>query len=146
MAAQEGDFVFTRAGRSLHTALILIAIYATLLSAIATIDAAWWLMTLLALLTIPALADLIRNPSAGIRLTPNQITWHTGARIASLGPDEIDHMRFDTRFDLSVRVTACLINAKRIRLPDESLPAHKTLEAELTARGITVERHHFTVF
>jgi len=142
----DGPFVFARSGRSWRTALILVAIYAVLLAAIALVDAAWWLMALLALLTLPALADLWRNPGAGVTLDVRRLIWHSGARTATLPLDEIDHMRFDTRFDLSVRVTAILTNTNRLRLPDESLPPHKTFEAELNARDIRVERHHFVVF
>ena len=140
------SFVFSRNARTWRTGLILIAVYAALLAAILWLDAALWLMALLALPTLPALADLWRNPSAGVTLDARQLDWHSGARHATLHLNEIDHMRFDTRFDFSVRVMAVLTSGKRIRLPDESLPPHKTFEAELTARDVRVERHHFVVF
>ena len=141
-----GGYGFTRDGRKLGTAIIVIGIYAALLAAFVLLDAAWWLMVVLALPTLPALNDLWRNPSAGIMLTNDHLEWHTGTRKAALDLAEIDYLRFDTRFDFSVRVTAVLTNDKRIRLPDEAMPAHKTFEAELTARGIRVDRHHFVVF
>jgi hypothetical protein len=81
-----------------------------------------------------------------VRLSKDHLEWYTGTRKGALELAEIDYMRFDTRFDFSVRVTAILTNGKRIRLPDEAMPAHKTFEAELTARGIRVDRHHFVVF
>ena len=141
-----GGYAFTREARKLRTAIIVIGIYAALLAAFVLIDAAWWLMALLALPTLPALYDLWRNPSAGVRVSKDRLEWHTGTRNAALELTEIAYMRFDTRFDFSVRVTAILTNNKRVRLPDEALPAHKTFEAELTARGIRVNRHHFVVF
>ena len=59
---------------------------------------------------------------------------------------EIDHIRLDTRWDFSVRATVLLTNGKRLRLPYEALPPHRSFEAALQARGIRVERHHFNVF
>ncbi|MCF6232967.1 MAG: hypothetical protein L3J36_07710 [Rhodobacteraceae bacterium] len=139
-------FCFTREGRSRRTAIIVICIYAVLAAAIVLINAAWWLMALLALPTLPALYDLWRSPSAGVRLSDDHLEWHTGTRKGALDLSEIDYMRFDTRFDFSVRVTAILTNDKPVRLPDEAMPAHKAFETELTARGIRVDRHHFVVF
>lgn len=137
---------FNRHGRTLRTGAVLIAIYGVLLAAIIVVDAAWWLMAALALLTLPALWDMWRDPSAGVRLGETRLDWHTGRRSGTLELHEIDHMRFDTRWDFSVRVTAVLAGDKRIRLPYEALPPHRAFEAEFVARGVRVERHHFTIF
>jgi hypothetical protein len=139
-------FAFSRSGRTPGTMAILILIYATLIGAIILIDAAWWPMAGLALLTLPALWDLWRDPSAGLRLDNDRLDWHSGRRTGSLALHGIDHMRFDTRWDFSVRVTAVLSDNKRIRLPYEVLPPHRSFEKTLSAHGITVERHHFTIF
>lgn len=137
---------FHRHGRSAGTATILAAVWAAMLAAIRWLDAAWWLMALLALPTLPALWDLIANPSAGLRLTDARLHWHSGRRQGDLALGEIDRMRLDTRWDLSVRVTAVLTSGRSVRLPHESLPPHRALEQALTDRGVRVERHHFTVF
>jgi len=105
----------------------------------------WWLMATLALLTLPALWDLWRDPSTGLRLDDTRLEWHSGRRSGTLDLSEIDHMRFDTRWDFSVRVTAMLDNNKRVRLPYEALPPHRALEAAFSARGLRVERHHFSI-
>ena len=60
-------------------------------------------------------------------------------------PHEIDHMRFDTRLDFSVRVSAVLADRRKVRLPYEALPQHKRLEAACHAHGLRVERHHFSL-
>jgi hypothetical protein len=139
-------FEFTRQGRSPRTVAILIALYTGLIGAIILIDAAWWLMTALALLSLPALWDLWRDPSAGVRLSADRLEWHTGRRRATLELQEIEHMRFDTRWDFSVRVTAVLQDGKQARLPYESLPPHRNFEKALVSKGVTVKRHHFKVF
>ncbi len=138
-------FRFSRRGRSPRLVGILICIYAALLAAILLIDAAWWLMALLALPTLPALYDLYANPEAGLTLDDTALRWRSGGRRGELALDEIDHMRLDTRWDFSVRATAVLKSGRKIRLPDESLPPHRELEQAIEARRMRVERHHFTI-
>ena len=58
----------------------------------------------------------------------------------------IDYVRFDTRWDFSVRVSVVLNSGKKIRLPDESTPPHKVLEPVFEQAGFRVDRHHFTAF
>ncbi len=145
-AAMAATFEFTRQGRTRRTLAIVVSIYAGLAGAVIVIDAAWWLVAALALLTLPALWDLWRNPGAGVRLNDSRLNWHTGRRGGMLNLQEINHMRFDTRWDFSVRVTAVLMGDKQIRLPHEALPPHRTFETELRARHVRVVRHHFTIF
>ena len=70
--------------------------------------------------------------------------------IESLGVElalaEIDHMRFDTRWDFAVRVSAVLHTEKRVHLPFECLPPHRDLEDAFTNRGVAVKRTHFSFF
>ena len=142
----EHDYTFVRHGRSRRTFAVLVAIYAICAAAIVWIDAAWWIATILTLPTIPAILDLWVNPKFGVHLTPTRLDWHTGARQGSIALDEIDHIRFDTRWDFSVRVTVILNDAKRVRLPYQSLPPHTRFESELQARGVPVKRFHFVIF
>ncbi len=139
-------FTFTRQNRNQRTVLILIGIYAVLIGLMILLDAVWWLVALLALTTLPALWDVIKDTSAGMELTDDTLRWHTGQRQGELLLSEVDHFRFDTRWDFSVRVSAMLKSDKRLRLPDESLPPHKQFEDVLQRAGFKVERHHFRVF
>jgi hypothetical protein len=138
-------FEHTGHGRNPRTVVVLICIYAALLGALLFLEAAVWLMGALALLTLPAVWDLYTNPSAGVRLDDETLSWHTGRRSAKVALEEIEHMRFDTRLDFSVRVTAILPNRKRVRLPYEALPPHQLFEDAFRVRGVKVERHHFSL-
>ena len=140
------DFVFLRKGRSRRLVPLLILVYATLAGLIILVDAAWWVIGLLAIPTLPALWDLWRNPSAGVRLGETRLAWHSGRRSGTLDLTEIDRMRFDTRWDFSVRVSAVLKGGKRVPLPFESTPPHRDFEAALQDRGIQVKRTHFSFF
>lgn len=139
-------YSYRRRGRSPRLVAVLIGVYAALLAAILLFDAAWWLMALLALPTLPALYDLYADPEAGLDLDGETLRWHSGRRHTELALTEVERIRLDTRWDFSVRATAVLTSGRKIRLPDESLPPHRALEAALTARGLRVERHHFTLF
>lgn len=135
-----------RQGRSAVTGLVLLVVYSALTAALIGVQAAPWLVALLVLPTLPALWDLIRNPVATLQLDSRRLSWASGRRAASVELDEIARMRFDTRWDMSVRVTAALRSGRKLRLPQECLPPHKQFEAALLARSIPVERHHFRVF
>ncbi len=139
-------FTFKRHNRTPRTVVILIGVYAVLLGLVILFNAAWWLVTLLALPTLPTLWDLANDTSAGMEIDDLALRWHTGRKRGELAFSEVDRFRFDTRWDFSIRVTAILQSGKRVRLPDESLPPHKQLESLLNQAGFAVERHHFRVF
>lgn len=136
-------FVFEQQVRRPVTALVVLAIWAVLLAAWIWLEAALWLLVVIAVFTLPALRDLIRNPAAGLTLSDDKITWHTGRYEGAVELAELDHMRLDTRLDFSVRATAVLTTGRKIRLPFEATPPHRAFEAALEARGIRVKRFHF---
>lgn len=140
------EFIFERRGRSARAIALLAAIYGLLIALVVVVDAAWWLVLLLALTTLPALWDVLRDSRAGLRLTRDRLDWHTGRRQGTLALAEIERMRFDTRWDFSVRVSALLAGDRQVRLPHEATPPHHAFETALTERGVAVERRHFNVF
>ncbi|MDF3414095.1 hypothetical protein HKX54_06485 [Sulfitobacter sp. M57] len=136
-------FTFAAQGRNLRTAVVVLAVWAALMVLWMAFDAAHWLVALLALFTLPACLDLTRNPVSGLTLTGNDIAWYTGRRNATVALAEIDHVRFDTRLDFSVKVTLVLKTGAKLRLPFEATPPHHALEAALSAQGLTTKRFHF---
>lgn len=136
-------FVFEQQVRKPVTALIVLGIWAVLLAAWLWMEATIWLLLVIGVFTLPAVRDLIRNPSAGLTLSDEEITWHTGKYEGAVTLAEVDHMRLDTRLDFSVRATAVLTTGRKIRLPFEATPPHRDFEAALEARGMRVKRFHF---
>lgn len=108
------------------------------------LEAAPWLLALVAIATLPATWEFLTNPASGLDLSDRELTWFSGRRHVTLARGEIERIRFDTRLDLSVRATAVLTTGKKVRLPYECTPPSQLFEAELTARGIRTERHHFS--
>ncbi|WP_050928043.1 hypothetical protein [Aestuariivita boseongensis] len=138
-------FQYETSGRSTRALIILACIYTVLLGAWLLLDAAWWIVVFVALFTLPALWDIYTNRRAGLRLGDDRLEWWSGRGQAHMDLAEIDHMRFDTRLDFSVRVSAVTPDKTRIRLPYDALPPHKILEAECQNRGLRTERHHFSL-
>lgn len=138
-------FHYRKQGRTHATLYVVAGIWFTLIALVILVQAALWLMGLVALTTLPALWDLWRNPQSGLDFTPAALTWFTGRREGSIAWSEIDRFRLDTRLDFSVRASAVLHSGRKIRLPYECTPPHQMLEAALNARGIRTERHHFSL-
>ena len=136
-------YAYTRTARRLTAVLVVAAVLLTLLAAWFWLDAATWIVSGLALFTLPALYDLAVNPAAGLTLTHDTLSWHSGRRHAQVTLDEIDNLRLDTRLDFSVRASVVLRTGRKIRLPFEATPPHRAFETALEARGIKVMRFHF---
>ncbi len=139
-------FTFRRQGRSPRLAATVIGVYAVLIAVILVLEASPWIALLVIPATLPALWDLYANPTAGLDLTGDKIRWFSGKRSVEVPLKDIDSIRFDTRWDFSVRVTLLLKNGGKTRIPVDCLPPHQALETALTARDMAPVRHHFTVF
>lgn len=138
-------YIFENRGRSRRAVVALVLIYAVLLALVTFIDMSLWIAGALALTTLPAAYELVTDPRSGLTLDENGLAWFTARTRDSLPLALLDKARFDTRLDLSVRMTLILRDGRRIRLPHAATPPHRSFEAALTARGIAVERHHFSL-
>ncbi|MFL4470782.1 hypothetical protein ACERZ8_13150 [Tateyamaria armeniaca] len=138
-------YAFETSGRNRKTLIALLGVWAAIIAAVVFIDASRWLAGLIGLCTAPALYDLIAARRAGVRLASDGLHWFAGKRTGQITWDKISHMRLDTRLDFSVRASAVLVTGRKVRLPLESTPDAETFEQELTARGIKVKRHHFSL-
>ncbi len=140
------DYRFENRGRSRRAALALGLIWGALLFGIALIDLSPLIAAAIALFTLPAAWEFLSDPRAGLTLTDTRLSWESGRISGDIALSAILKARFDTRLDLSVRMTFLLKDGRKIRLPHACAPPHRHFEEQLTARGITVERHHFTLF
>ncbi|WP_237267578.1 hypothetical protein [Sulfitobacter alexandrii] len=143
VAPQDAVLSFRREGRSLRGAAVLVAVWGALAALWIGLEAAPVLVAILGAFTLPALWDLVRNPLAGMDLTPTRLRWFTGPRDAHIALSEIDHLRLDTRLDFSVRATVVLSNGRKIRIPFEATPPHRSFETALVSQGVRVKRFHF---
>lgn len=138
-------FVHQTSGRNRRTIGVLVTVYAALAFVLVFLQAAPWIVALLTLPTLPALWDIASNRPSGLRLGDGKLSWYSGKRRWEIPFDQIDHLRFDTRLDMSVRVSAVTPDRQRIRLAYDALPHHRALEAAAIAQGLRVERHHFSL-
>ena len=139
------DYAFIRDGRTLTTVITVAGVWLAALLAWLIIDAAPWIIAIILLFTLPAIWDVYSGTKATLRLTDTSLSWSSGKRHAEVAYSEIDHIRLDTRLDFTVRASAVLHTGQKIRLPQDATPPHKTLEAELHARNIKTQRHHFSL-
>lgn len=144
--APPADFTFARRGRSPAAFALVTAWLAALLGLWLLLEASPVVIALLTLPVVPALLDLIRNPSAGLTMSPQRVDWHSGRLTGFVKLEAVDHLRLDTRWDFSRRATLVLKDGQRLRLPQEATPPIDRLEAAFAARGLRCKRHHFSPF
>ncbi len=138
-------FTYQRQARNRATGIVLFGMWGALLAAWVFFHAAPLVVGVLGLCTLPALWDLVINPSAGLKLSDHTLSWHSGNRTGQVALAEIDRIRVDTRLDFSVRATVILRSGRKIRLPFEATPPHHSFDAALSARSVKTERHHFSL-
>ena len=138
-------YAFETTGRNRATLITVALVWAALVLSVLVLDAAPWLVILFGLFTLPAVYDLMSARKSGLALSSAGLSWFSGKREGAITWDQISHIRFDTRLDLSVRTTVQLITGRKIRLPLEATPPADAFEKILTDRGIKVERHHFSL-
>lgn len=138
-------YAFQTTGRNRKTFVVLICVWGALLGAVLLLEAAFWVVAILGLFTLPALYDLISGRRAGLSLDDAGLSWHAGRRTGDIAWPRISHLRLDTRLDLSVRASAVLVSGRKVALPLEATPPADHFEQVLNDRGIKVERHHFSL-
>ncbi len=138
-------FEYTAHGRNRRTVMALAVTAAVLVWLRLAFGASIWLLGPFALVTLPALWDLWSNRASGVHLDDDALSWHSGRRRGRVGLHEIAHLRFDRRFDFSMRVTVVLNGGQKVRLPQEALPPRRAFSAALQARGIEIQQHPFSI-
>ena len=139
-------FTFRSSGRRPGTWVALAVFAAALLGAWSLLDANGWIIAILAAFGLPAIYDLVANPPAGFTLTAKDVRWFSGGQHVTLPRRTIDHLRLDTRLDFSVRASLVLESGRKLRVPFEATPPHRTLEAAFEAENLRVKRFHFQLF
>lgn len=136
-------YTYATNGRNRATLLAVAGIWTVALVLLLWIDLALWIAGVMAVATLPALYDLKTARQAGLRVSADLITWYAGPHEGRCHLEDIHHVRFDTRLDLSVKVTLVTRNMVRQKVPFEATPPHVDFEKILQDRGITTQRHHF---
>jgi hypothetical protein len=133
---------FERSARG-PRALALIATSAATMLALILLDAAWWITAALALLTLPAIIEAIRDARATLTLDDHALSWSSGRRAQSVPLPRIAEVRLATTLDFSQRATVHADTGERLRIPPECLPPGRVLDDALKARAIPHRRSLF---
>lgn len=132
-------------GRRPATALIVVIVWGLVAAAYLLLDAAPVVLALIGAFTLPALYDLATNPRSTFTLDTTHLRWTSGRQKADIALSEIDHLRFDTRLDLSVRLSVVRPSGVKIRVPYPATPPHQQLEDLAQQAGLKTRRHHFSL-
>jgi len=137
------EFTYRAIGRNWTTLIVTLSVWVVLAFLSLRVEMAPWLAMIVFLFTLPAVYDLISARASGIKVNGDQIAWYAGKRNNSVAANLIDHIKLDTRLDLSVRCTLVLSSGLKVKVPLEACPKHRALEAQLHAHGYTTRRQHF---
>lgn len=138
-------YTYTSNGRRPATVITVLAIWAALLAAYFMLEAEPLILAVIGAFTLPALYDLARNPQSTLSLDETTLRWTSGRQDAEIALSEIDHLRFDTRLDMSVRLSVVRPSGVKIRVPFPATPHHATFEPLARSAGLTTRRYHFSL-
>ena len=138
-------YTYVSQGRRPATMIIVAAIWAALLAAYVMLEAELFILAIIGAFTLPALYDLARNPRSSLTLDDTHLRWTSGRQDAKIALSEIDHLRFDTRLDMSVRLSVVRPSGVKIRVPFPATPPHTTFEPLARSAGLTTRRYHFSL-
>lgn len=136
-------YLYETTGRNWTTLITVALVWVAVTLLVVLVQMSPLLALIAVLVTLPALYDLISARASGLQLDDVTLSWHAGAKTGEIAIKKIKHIRFDTRLDLTVRLTAVLHIGQKVKIPFEATPPHRAFEAELETRGIKTERHHF---
>jgi hypothetical protein len=136
-------FAYETSGRNWATLITVLVIWGVVAALVVWIEMSVVLAGIVLMVTLPALYDLITARAAGLTINDTTLSWHAGVKTGEINVKKIKHIRFDTRLDMSVRLTAVMHVGQKVKIPFEATPPHRAFEAELESRGIKTERHHF---
>ncbi|UWR23644.1 hypothetical protein [Sulfitobacter sp. S190] len=138
-------YTYQSHGRQPTTIAVVLAIWAALLAAWYFLDAALWIIGVIAAFTAPAVYDIAANPVARFSLSHSHLVWQADRSDADIDNRQIDHLRLDTRLDLSIRLSVVLPNGRKLRVPQPATPPPRELEQAAALAGLTLKRHHFSL-
>jgi hypothetical protein len=133
---------FERRSRG-RRSLALIELAVAVLVLLVIFSAAWWIIAALALLTLPAVIEAIRDARATLTLDDHALSWSSGRRAQSVPLPRIAEVRLATTLDFSQRATVHADTGQTLRIPPECLPPGRALDDALTARAIPHRRSLF---
>ncbi|MGR3814657.1 MAG: hypothetical protein ACU0AU_11220 [Cognatishimia activa] len=139
------EYSYESQGRTPKSIAALVAMVFILIG-LDYIGTVWWIIVIVAMITLPAAIDVFVNATARLDLDDSQLFWKNRSQEVTIPLHEIEKIRFDGRMDMSVRVSVVLKDGRKLRMPYDAMPPHKELEAALQARDVRTERHAFTVF
>lgn len=137
-------YTFEKRGRTPFTVFALLAIWGGLFLIWLGLGASIWVIGGVALFTLPAFWDVIRDSRATLTISKGRIAWD--AAFSSGDRSDVDHVRLNRRFDGSMKVLLVHVGGATTRLPPDVVPPVEALEKALAKADIPTQRHPFLPF
>ncbi len=136
---------YERQGRSQTTAFILAAMYAVLAWLWYALSISPVVLGLLILATLPAIFDLIKNPTSEFFLDGENLSWRHGRRNVSIPRHEIERLHIHLRMDRSIKLIVQMKNDRKIRVMQPAIPPLAVLEGGLEEQEMPFQKHPFSL-
>lgn len=137
-------YLWTQHGRRPATIWAVVLIWLGALALWVLFDAAWFVLAIILLASLPALLDVIRNPEVRVEVWDERIVWLSGLRSGESA--DIERVRLDRRFDGGIRITLIHSQIAHTRLPPDIAPPVDAFADALKSAGISAEKHPFSPF
>ena len=131
-----------RARRPLGLAMVGAALLCLVLLIFA-VEAHPIVVAIFAVITGPALWDVVRDARATLTLDDTNLSWNSGHHDITLPLTEIEEAALSTSFDFSQRGKITLRDGRRVRIPPQCMPRGRSLDHALEARGVIHRRSLF---
>lgn len=138
-------YTYTSQGRRPTTLITVGVIWALIIAAYLLLEGNPAILAVIGTFTLPAVYDLAKNPRSSLTLDATHLRWTSGRQQADIALSEIDHLRFDTRLDMSVRLSVVRPSGTKIRVPYPATPPHTLFEPLAAKAGLKTRRYHFVL-
>ena len=137
-------FRFQSTARRTSVLITLMAIWVGLLYLFIGLNAKWWIVVPLFLVTVPALLDYLKSKSSSLSVDNDQIKWTSGSGAEEvIWLNSIELIGIRIRLDFSKRVKIYQKNKKVVRIPPDCTPPGGALEVAFAERNLKVRREFF---
>jgi hypothetical protein len=136
-------FRFERRARDPRALSLLALAGLAVLVLVLAVETAWWIPAGIGLLALPAALEALRDSRSGLAIDAGALSWWSGRRTQAVPRALIAEVVLATGLDFSQRGTVRLHSGERLRIPPESLPPGRRLDAALSAAGLPHRRSLF---
>ncbi len=137
------EFRFSRSGRQPRSVVLTALAVGVLLVAVFFLQIHPVMAGVFGILLLPAIWDVAKDRKSELTLTENALSWRMGGRGDAYDLREIERINTRLSWDFSHKARVLMKTGRKHRIPPPCVPQDGSLDAELEARGVAVEKSLF---